>query len=228
MSLEHPVALVLGAGQSPGREIALTLARRGFALAVFDFSPLHLDTTLNVLQAAASPVLRLEGDPIKKIGLQALFNTLTDTWGRLDAVITALEANPVADVLSLDEWDWHRALDINLSVPFLVTQVAGRVLRAAGGGVVVHLGLGQPQHGPPGLPYLCGKTALLALVPTAAAQLAPYGVHVHAVLSAPPGQAWPGARSFANLPEAPAQVAEAVAQLCRHHTTLPSGIVWHP
>jgi adenylosuccinate lyase len=37
----------------------------------------------------------------------------------------------------MDEWDWHRVLDVNLTGVFLMTQSAGRVMRARGEGVIV-------------------------------------------------------------------------------------------
>ncbi len=228
MNAEHPVAFVLGAGQGHGRAIALALAQRGYRIAAFDFSPMHLDETIAAIRAEGGEARAYMGDIIKKIAFQGVVNQITDDWGRIDVAVTAVEANPTADIIALDEWDWHRALDINLTVPFLVTQVCGRVMRAQGGGVIVHLGLGEPTNAPPGVPYLAGKTGLLALVPIAAEQWRTARVRVHAVLTARPGEAWPRLRSFAELPGAPRRVAEAVAALTAPEAADLTGGLWAP
>ncbi len=228
MNTEQPVAFVLGAGQGHGRAIALALARQGYRIAAFDFSPMHLEETLAAIRAAGGQGRAYMGDIIKKIAFQGVVNQITDDWGRMDVAVTALEANPTASVVALDEWDWHRALDINLTVPFLVTQVCGRVMQAQGGGVIVHLGLGEPLNAPPGVPYLAGKTGLLALVPIAARQWRPAGVRVHAVLAAPPGEPWPRLQPFAALPGQPRTVAAAVAALTTPQAADLTGGVWAP
>jgi NAD(P)-dependent dehydrogenase (short-subunit alcohol dehydrogenase family) len=39
----------------------------------------------------------------------------------------------------MDEWDWHRVLDVNLTGAFLMTQSVGRVMRDQGSGVIINL-----------------------------------------------------------------------------------------
>jgi len=226
--VSESVAFVLGAGQGHGRAIALTLARLGYRIAAFDFSPMHLEQTIEAIRAGGGQARAYMGDIIKKIAFQGVVNQITDDWGRIDVAVTALEANPTATVMALDEWDWHRALDINLTVPFLVTQVCGRIMQAQGGGVIVHLGLGEPVNAPPGVPYLAGKTGLLGLVPIAAEQWRNTRVRLHAVLTAPPGEGWPRLRPFTELPGPPQRVAEAVAALTTPEAAGLTGGLWAP
>lgn len=226
--MSTPVAFVLGAGQGHGRAIALALARLGYRIAAFDFSPMHLDQTLEAIRAEGGEARAYMGDIIKKIAFQGVVNQITDDWERIDVAVTALEANPTAPIAALDEWDWHRALDVNLTLPFLVTQVCGRIMQAQGGGVIVHLGLGEPVNAPPGVPYLAGKTGLLGLVPIAAEQWRPSRVRVHAVITAPPGEGWPRLRPFSALPGAPRRVADAVAALTTPEAAHLTGGLWAP
>ena len=39
----------------------------------------------------------------------------------------------------MDEWDWHRTIEVNLSGAFLTMQTVGRIMRARGGGVIINL-----------------------------------------------------------------------------------------
>ncbi len=178
-----PVAWILGAGRDPARRLALTLAQRGFRLALHDLNPAALEETVRQARplAPAEP-FPLQGDPVRKIALQALLNRIEDHWGRLDLIVYGLEANPGAALSRLDEWDWHRALDINLTVPWLLAQMAARVMR---GGLVVYLGGDEPLYPPrdeAGLPLRAGRGGLLAALPQWAEMLMPNRVRVHLLL----------------------------------------------
>ena len=182
-----PVAWVLGAGRDPARTLALSLAQRGFRLALYDLNPAALEATADQVRSLApAEPFPLQGDPVRKIALQALLNRIEDHWGRLDLIVYGLEANPGADLRSLDEWDWHRALDINLTVPWLLAQMAARVMR---GGLLAYLGGDEPLHPPrdeAGLPLRAGRGGLLAALPQWAEMLAPARVRAHLLLPARP------------------------------------------
>ncbi|NPA26484.1 MAG: SDR family oxidoreductase [Chloroflexi bacterium] len=181
------VAWVLGAGRDPGRRLALALARAGYRTALHDFNPTGLDVTARAIREQGGETLVLTGDLVRKITLQGLFNQIEDAWGRLDVIVYAEEANPKADLLRLDEWDWHRALDINLTVPWLLAQQAGRVMLQ--GGAVFFVGGDsslRDRAQDVGLPLLAGRGGLLASLPVWAEQLAPRGVRVNLLLPARP------------------------------------------
>ena len=42
-------------------------------------------------------------------------------------------------MLQLDEWDWRRLLDVNLTGAFFCTQLLGRVMAEEGGGVILNV-----------------------------------------------------------------------------------------
>jgi len=178
-----PVAWVLGAGQDPARALALTLAQKGFRLALYDPSPAALERTADEIRTVApAEPFPLHGDVVRKIALQALLNRIEDHWGRLDLIVYGLEANPGADLAALDEWDWHRALDVNLTVPWLLAQMAARVMQ---GGLVAYLGGDEPLHPPrdeAGLPLRAGRGGLLAAVPQWAEMLTPRQVRLNLLL----------------------------------------------
>ncbi len=186
------VAWVLGAGREPGRGLALALAARGYRVALHDFNPAGLEATAHALRQAGHEALALSGELVRKITLQGLFNQIEDAWGRLDLIVYADEANPQADLLRLDEWDWHRALDMNLTVPWLLAQQAGRVMLQ--GGAVFFVGGDAPLRAgaaSPGLPLLAGRGGLLASLATWAEMLRPRRVWVNVLLpTAPQRSPW--------------------------------------
>ncbi len=180
MTEDHePVALITQAGGPVGRAFGLALARAGAQIAAHDLNPLHLDEAVAQMQALGRLARAYSSDIVKKMPAQMLINQVTDDFGRLDVLVHCTTARLSAPLLDLDEWDWHRTLDVNLTSAFLLTQVAGRVMRAQGGGVILL------RCDPPDAPqdgesaYRVARVGVVALMQTAARELAPYGVRVY-------------------------------------------------
>ena len=178
------VVLVMGAGGAIGRAVALAFARQGAQVAVNDLSPLNLEETVRQVQAVQGQCLEYGFDIAKKMPLQALVNQVLDDFNRIDILVNACVVQPVVPLLEMDEWDWHRALDVNLAGPFFATQVVGRVMRVQGGGAIINLILppdGLAQHS--GRAALAASQAgLLGLTRSAAAELTACSIRVNAVL----------------------------------------------
>ena len=182
-ALRGKVALVTGAGRGLGRALALGLAREGAAVALNDLTPVNLDETEALIRAAGGQARSYLGDAAQKMVVQGIIVQILDDFGRLDIAINNAAVQPRAGLLELDEWDWRRALEVNLSGPFFVTQAAGRVLRELGGGAI--LNIGEAPSDTPGIragaAYLASKSGLLGLTRAAAQELAPYGIRVSAL-----------------------------------------------
>jgi NAD(P)-dependent dehydrogenase (short-subunit alcohol dehydrogenase family) len=86
-------------------------------------------------------------------------------------------------LLDMDEWDWHRVLDVNLTGAFLMTQSVGTGDARSGQGVIIHL-IGR-SHAPAGTEagtaFIASMSGLEGLSRQAARELSPYGIQVHAV-----------------------------------------------
>jgi len=199
--LAGQLAFVLGAGHGYGREAALGLGQAGAFVACFDFSPMHAEQTAQAIVAAGGQAKAYSGDVIKKIALQTVFNQVTDDFGeeRIDILVSAVDVAPTAHLLKLDEWDWHRALDSNLTLPFLAAQIAGRIMQTHGGGTMLFFGP-QENH-PASVVYQAGKMGLLGMVRHATQALAPFHIRVHMF--------WPEAQT---APPEAISFAEAAAQ----------------
>ncbi|MBN1148001.1 MAG: SDR family oxidoreductase [Anaerolineales bacterium] len=177
------VVLVTGAGRAIGRAIALAFAGREAIVAVQDITPLGLDKTLALIQEAGGRSKDYLFDLVKKMPVQSLVSQVLADWGRIDILVNNAAVEPAAALLEMDEWDWHRTLDVNLGGPFLTMQVVGRVMRQQGGGVVVNVASATGRAG--GVEgraaYVASMMGLIGLTRTAALELAPYNIRVNAV-----------------------------------------------
>jgi NAD(P)-dependent dehydrogenase (short-subunit alcohol dehydrogenase family) len=177
------VVLVTGAGRGIGRATAQAFASQGAIVAANDLTPVNLDQTVAQIQDAGGRVRPYLFDIAKRLPAQSLVGQVVDDWGKLDILINNAGVEPHASLLELDEWDWQRTLDVNLSGPFFLMQAAGRVMRDRGGGVVVNVAsIAGRAHGlKERSAYVASKMGLIGLTREAARELAAYHIRVNAV-----------------------------------------------
>jgi NAD(P)-dependent dehydrogenase (short-subunit alcohol dehydrogenase family) len=200
------VVLITGAGKGSGRKLAEAFAKHGATVAANDISPINVEEAVEEIRAQGGDARAYVDDIAKKVGAQALVKQVEDDLGRIDILINHASVEPHFSLLDMDEWDWHRVLDVNLTGAFLVTQSVGRMMREQGGGVIVNLlapdpgvtvadrdesspasparaELGQTERGGPGkrAAFLVSMSGLETFSQLAARELAPYGIRVHCV-----------------------------------------------
>jgi NAD(P)-dependent dehydrogenase (short-subunit alcohol dehydrogenase family) len=178
--LADKIVLVTGAGKGTGRAIAEALAMRGAIVATNDITPINLDETVAHIMASSGRVKAYVKDIAKKMPVQVLVNEVLDDWGRIDILVNCAEVEPRCSLLEMDDWDWQRTLDVNLTGTFLLMQSVGRVMRSQGGGMMVNLGARAKSHEKRGA-YFVSKAGLLALTEQAAAEFAADNIHVYFV-----------------------------------------------
>jgi gluconate 5-dehydrogenase len=177
------VVLVTGAGRGIGRALAQAFAAQGARLAANDITPVNLDETVAVIRAAGGQARPYLADVANKMAVQTMIEQVLDDWERIDILVNNAGVEPHASLLDLDEWDWRRALDVNLTGPFLLIQSAGRVMREQGGGVIVNIGsIAGRAHGlKDRSAYVASKMGLVGLTREAARELAAYNIRVNAI-----------------------------------------------
>jgi NAD(P)-dependent dehydrogenase (short-subunit alcohol dehydrogenase family) len=136
--------------------------------------------------------------------IQALFNSIIDDWERLDIVVNAANVNPKGSIITLDAWDWQRALDVNLTGTFLVTQSAGRIMKTQGGGIIINIAANHDLSHKAA--YIASKTGVLGLTQESAREFSTYNIRINAICS--------GCRANPDLStKNSTQIKETVSQL---------------
>jgi len=177
------VTLVTGAGRGIGRHIAEAFASQGAVVAANDITPINLDETVQRITSAGGRARAYIFDVAKRMPVQAMVDQVLEDWGRIDILVNNAGVEPHASILDMDEWDWHRTLDVNLSGPFFAMQHVGRAMRQRGGGVIVNIAsIAGRAHGlKDRSAYVASKMGLIGLTREAAREFAAYGIRVNAV-----------------------------------------------
>lgn len=178
MNLSGKVILITGAGKGRGRILAQAFAEAGALVAANDISPINLDPLLSNGNGRITAYVE---DVAKKVGAQNLIKQVEDEFGRIDVLINHAAVEPRASLLDMDEWDWHRVLDVNLTGAFLMIQSTGRVMRSQGSGAIVNLISGSSRDEGNEAAFAASMKALEALSHRAALELNPHGIRVYAV-----------------------------------------------
>ena len=177
------VVLITGAGRGLGRSIAEAFAARQAIVAINDLTPVNLDVTLERIVTAGGRAKDYVFDVSKKIVVQTMVDQVLSDWGRIDILVNHTAVCPRAELLTMDEWDWHRTLDLNLTAPFLTIQRVGQVMRYQGGGAIVNLvaALGDSQDWNDRAAFVASQAGLVGLTRQAARELTSDHIRLNAI-----------------------------------------------
>jgi 3-oxoacyl-[acyl-carrier protein] reductase len=179
-NLVNKVVLVTGAGKGTGRAIAAAFAARGAKLAINDLTPVNLDQTEAEIRSNGGQVKSYIVDVTKKMPIQGLVNSVLDDWGQIDVLVNCASVKPAASLLDMDDWDWQRTLDVNLTGVFLLMQAVARVMRTRGGGILLTIAPHTHQN-PNQAAYRVSKAGLVELSAQASREFSEHGIQVYLI-----------------------------------------------
>ena len=229
MASELPVVLITGAAKRVGADIACSLHRAGYDLA------LHYRHSRNEMDALRSELESLRPDSTVAIqaelsdvsALPGIVEKCTARFGRLDAVVnnaSAFFATPIGDATPAQ---WDELFASNARAPFFLARAAASALKKSSGCIVniVDIYGEKPLAGHP--IYSMAKAALAMMTKSLARELAPEirvnGVAPGAILWPDNGQTHPNrddviARTPLKRTGSAEEVAKAVLFLIRDAT----------
>lgn len=161
------IALVTGAGSGIGRAVALALLQDGFSVVLAGRRPEPLVELAAAAQAAGQQTLAVSTDVRDPASVQALFDQIEATFGRLDVLFNNAGVNAPAvtmDELPLEKW--KDVIDTNITGVFLCARAAFGLMKKQspqGGRIINNGSISAHTPRPLSGPYTASKHAVLGL-----------------------------------------------------------------
>jgi NAD(P)-dependent dehydrogenase (short-subunit alcohol dehydrogenase family) len=174
---------VTGASRGLGRRVAAALVEQGAKVALTARGADALADVAEELGGRAKSVVAFPGSVSSAKDVEACVERIVAEFGTLDVLVNNAGISPAyVSASELDEADWRRTIDVNLTGAFLCSRSAGRVMTRNGTGAIVNVSSIYGQVGGERLvAYAASKGGLDALTRTLALEWASHGVRVNAV-----------------------------------------------
>jgi NAD(P)-dependent dehydrogenase (short-subunit alcohol dehydrogenase family) len=130
MKSHNKVALITGAGQGIGLEIAKILAEKGHHVIINDIEKsLTEDAVKEVLKTANSKVFGLSGDSGDLAFIREMVGFAENEFGKLDIAIANAGITLYGDFWEYESKDFFEVLRVNMGGTFFLAQAAARIMK---------------------------------------------------------------------------------------------------
>ncbi len=182
MKLESKIAVITGAAQGIGREIALLFAKEGADIVICDVNPQQLSQTRREIEELKRQVLDIQVDVTNLAQVEQMVNKILDKFKRIDILVNNAGITRDGLLLRLTENDWDAVLNVNLKGAFNCIKAVSKPMIKQRGGRIINIASIIGIMGNPGQAnYAASKAGLIALTKTTAKELASRNITANAV-----------------------------------------------
>lgn len=180
--LKGRVAVVTGGTTGLGHAISLGLAGAGADVVPSSRRLEQVEKVAAEIEALGVRSLRIASDVLNRASVQALHDAVLKEFGKVDILVNAAGITHKSPTLEVDEADWSRVIDTNLTGTLRSCQIFGSTMARAGYGRIINIAsltsyVGFYQVAA----YAASKAAVASLTKVLAIELARAGVNVNAI-----------------------------------------------
>jgi 3-oxoacyl-[acyl-carrier protein] reductase len=177
------VALVTGGGRGIGRALAVRLAEEGANLAIsYRSNDAAAGEVAEKVRGAGVEIELFKGDVSSPEDVEALFNGVSDTFGRVDILVNNAGITRDNLMMRMKEEEFDDVLRTNLKGTYLCTRAALRPMVRARWGRIVNVSSVVGLVGNAGQAnYAASKAGIIGFTKSVAREVAQRGITVNAV-----------------------------------------------
>ena len=182
-TLAGRVALVVGGTSGIGRALALGLADAGADVVATGRRQELVDEVAGEIERRGRQSARLTSDVGEPASLERLKDACLAQFGRVDILVCAAGMTKRVPTLEMDEADWQRILETNLTGTLRCCRVFGReMVKQRSGRIITIASLSSFVGLFEVAAYGASKSAVAGLTRALAVEWAPHGVTVNAIV----------------------------------------------
>jgi 3-oxoacyl-[acyl-carrier protein] reductase len=236
---EGKAAIVTGAGQWIGKEIALRLAAEGADVLVNDLVLERANEVAAEVRAMGRKAVVSSADVTKRAEVEAMVKAALDEFGKIDVLVNNVGGSGdkgLPTFTKSTEEHFDSVVARNLKSTANCCRVVAPLMMERKSGKIVNISSGSGVRGMPGfVAYSASKAGVIGLTMSLSQEVAMTGVRVNCVAPGPIGSATPLAPEFkekmAKLSGMgtegnPAEVAAVVALLASDDANNINGQTW--
>src|SRR5262245_18328846 len=191
MRLEGKIAIVIGAGQSPGeglgngRATVLRFAQEGAKVMAVDRDLASAEETASMVTQAGGECIAFQADVTKEATLAAAITDAHERWDGIDILhynVGVSIAGGDAPLLDFTEEAFDRIGAIYLRGAIMACKQVVAIMRNQRAGAIVMISSHAALENYPFLAYKATKAAMIAFVKQVAIQNAEYGIRANVIL----------------------------------------------
>ena len=191
MRLKDKIAIVIGAGQSPGegmgngRATVLRFAQEGAKVLAVDNNLGSAEETVAMVKQAGGECVAYAADVTREKALAEMVAAARERWGRIDILhynVGVSIAGGDAPIEKITEEAFDRIATINLRGAIMACKHVLPVMRAQRAGVIITISSVAAWEQYPNVVYKATKAGLIAFTQQIAIQNAEYGIRANVIL----------------------------------------------
>jgi NAD(P)-dependent dehydrogenase (short-subunit alcohol dehydrogenase family) len=191
MRLKHKIAIVVGAGQSPGeglgngRATVLRFAEEGANVLAVDNNLSSAEETVAIARQSGGECFAFEADVADEMTLAAMVEAARQRWGRVDILHYNVGVGIAGGDAPLDEITeaaFDRIATINLRGAIMACKHVLPVMREQRAGVIITISSVAAWEQYPNVAYKATKAGIIAFTQQVAIQNAEFGIRANVIL----------------------------------------------
>jgi len=183
-SLNNKIALITGASRGIGEEVAKLYAKAGAHVIVSSRRQEGVDAVAERIKADGGKATGIACHIGDSGAIEGLIEKTKKDFGNIDILVNNAAANPYfGHILDTPTSAMKKTIEVNIEGYFLMSQLAGQLMRENGGGCIINTAsVNGVTPGPMQGIYSITKSAIIAMTKAFARECAPQNIRVNAVL----------------------------------------------
>ena len=187
--LEDKVAIVMGAGQTPGdtigngRAISILFAREGAKVMLVDRRIESANDTKSLIEKEEGESFAFQADIVSENDCRRAAEVCVDRFGRIDVLVNNVGIGTGdTNIVKLDADTWDLILDVNLKGMLLICKYVLPVMKQQESGSIINISSVAAVCATGMTAYPVSKAGVNALTHQMAMTQAKYGIRVNAIM----------------------------------------------